>query len=164
VARILLVGGGCRGRALARELAADGHVARITTRTEAGREAIEDAGAECWIGDPNRIGTLRDALESVTVLCWLLGTASGSPEQVAALHDTRLEMMLARTVDTTVRGLVYEAAGPVAPHVLARGAAIVRRAHDTWGVPISVLDASPADVTRWRPAARGAVDDVLAVR
>jgi uncharacterized protein YbjT (DUF2867 family) len=162
VARVLLVGGGCRGLALAHDLVTDGHVVRATTRSEEGRAAIEVAGAECWIGDPDVIGTLRDALESVTVLCWLLGTASGEPARVAALHGTRLEMMLTRTIDTTVRGVVYEAAGSVAPDTLAKGEALVRRAHETWGIPVAVLDTVPSDQPRWVAAARAAIDGVLA--
>ncbi len=67
VARILLIGGGARGRALGGELTALGHAVRITTRTEAGRAAIEAVGAECWIGTPDRIATLRYALEGVTI-------------------------------------------------------------------------------------------------
>ena len=77
--RVLLIGGGCRGLALTRELVADGHAVRAVTRTEAGRPAIEAAGAECWIGDPDVVGTLRYALESVTVLVWALGTAAARP-------------------------------------------------------------------------------------
>ena len=37
VARILLIGGGARGRMLAADLRDAGHVVRITTRTEASR-------------------------------------------------------------------------------------------------------------------------------
>ena len=76
--RVLLIGGGCRGLALTRELVADGHAVRAVTRTEAGRAAIEEAGAECWIGDPDVVGTLRYALENVTIVVWALGTASGT--------------------------------------------------------------------------------------
>ena len=66
-----------------------------------GRAAIEAAGCECWIGDPDRIGTLRYALENVTILMWLLGTATGADaERVAALHGSRLQMMLEKTTDT----------------------------------------------------------------
>ncbi len=75
--RVLIVGGGCRGLDLARELVAEGHAARCVTRTEDGRAAIEAAGGECWIGTPDVIGTLRYALENVTLLFWLLGTARG---------------------------------------------------------------------------------------
>ena len=104
--RALIVGGGCRGLDLTRALAADGHAARVVTRTEAGRAAIEAAGGECWIGDPDVIGTLRYALENVTLVFWLLGTASGADaERLAALHGSRLKMMLEKTTDTTVRGV-----------------------------------------------------------
>ena len=106
MARFLIVGGGsCRALALTRELVADGHAVRSVTRG-ANREAIEEAGGEAWIGDPDVVGTLRYALENVTLLLWLLGTVD-RPE----LHGSRLAMMLEKTIDTTVRGVVYEA-GP----------------------------------------------------
>src|SRR5206468_4749623 len=88
--RLLLVGGGCRGLALARSLVAEGHAVRAVTRDQSKRGAIEAAGCECWPGDPDRIGTLRYALENATVLAWMLGTVD-APE----LHGSRLEMMLA---------------------------------------------------------------------
>ncbi|HEX5146304.1 MAG TPA: hypothetical protein VFV85_04720, partial [Conexibacter sp.] len=66
MARVLIVGCGCRGQALARELRARGHAVRGTTRDEAGRAAIEAAGAEAWIGDPDRIATISYALDGVT--------------------------------------------------------------------------------------------------
>ena len=72
-----MVGGGCRGLALARTLVAEGHAVRAVTRSPKRRAEIEGAGCECWIGDPDRIGSLRYALDNVTVLLWLLGTATG---------------------------------------------------------------------------------------
>src|SRR6516162_3277632 len=99
VARILMIAGGARGRALAAELVGRGHAVRITTRTPAGRPAIEASGAECWIGTPDRIATLRYALENVTIACWLLGTACGTSEELAALHGSRLGFFLAQTID-----------------------------------------------------------------
>jgi len=108
VARLLIVGGGsCRGLALTRELVSEGHAVRSVTRGGS-REAIEAAGAEAWIGDPDVVGTLRYALEGVTLLLWLLGTVEQDE-----LHGSRLEMMLSKTIDTTARGVVYEA-GPAA--------------------------------------------------
>ncbi len=89
VARILIVAGGCRGRRLARDLVGEGHAVRVTTRTEAGRAAIEATGAECWIGTPERLGTLRAALESVTIVCWLLGTVSGLRRRSSARCTAR---------------------------------------------------------------------------
>jgi NAD(P)-dependent dehydrogenase (short-subunit alcohol dehydrogenase family) len=108
VARLLVVGGSSRrALELARTLIPEGHAVRAVTRSEANRARIEEVGAECWIGDPDVIGTLRYALENVTVLLWLLGTAE-PPE----LHGSRLAMMLEKTIDTTARGVVYEAGPP----------------------------------------------------
>src|SRR5512132_4230372 len=121
-----MVGGGCRGLQLARDLVADGHAVRAVTRSEERRAEIEAAGCECWIGDPDRIGTLRYALDNVTVLLWLLGTATGP--NVADLHGSRLRMMLEKTTDTTVRGVLYEAAGTVDPSLLAAGVEEMRHA------------------------------------
>jgi hypothetical protein len=159
LARILMVGGGCRGRTLARDLVADGHAVRITARTDASRQAIEEAGAECWIGTPDVVGSLRYALENVTVLCWLLGTASP-----AALHGPRLQMMLSMTIDTTVRGVVYEAAGTVPTGALAGGAELVARACGHSGIPFAILGADPRDLSPWMTSARGAIDELLAGR
>jgi hypothetical protein len=164
VARVLLAGGGCAGLALIRELRAEGHAVRAVTRRPERRAELEEAGAECWPGDPDRIGTLRYALDHVTVLCWLLGAATGDPGAVRALHGSRLEMMLLRSVDTTVRGVVYEAAGPVDADVLRTGAAEVRRAHDTHGIPYRLMDTDRADRAAWVAAARAAVRDLLGPR
>lgn len=155
--RVLLIGGGCRGLALARELVADGHAVRAVTRTEAGRAAIEAAGAECWIGDPDIVGTLRYALESVTIVVWALGTATGTSEQVAALHGPRLEMMLSKVIDTTVRGVVYEAAGTIEPQAFATGIAELERMGRLNEIPHEVVDADPTDQGPWVAAVRRAI-------
>ncbi len=107
MARLLVVGGASeRALELTRELTAEGHAVRAVTSDPADRVAIEQAGGEAWMGDPDVIGTLRYALENVTLLLWLLADDDG-PE----LHGSRLAMMLEKTIDTTVRGVVYEA-GP----------------------------------------------------
>jgi nucleoside-diphosphate-sugar epimerase len=162
VARILIVGCGCRGQALARDLVAIGHAVRGTTRDPASTAAIAAAGAEPYVGDPDRIGTLMEALAGVTILCWLMGTARGDPERVAALHDGRLRMLWEKLVDTPVRGVVHEAAGPLPPEVLEQGRAVALRAHATWRVPLELLEADPADHERWRAAAGAAVASLIA--
>jgi hypothetical protein len=162
VARVLIVGGGCRGRELARALVADGNAVRITTRGEQRRAAIEAAGAQCWIGDPDVIGSLRYAMDGVTVLCWALGTAAGEPEAVRALHDTRLGMMLSNVIDSTVRGLIYEAAGTVAPDVLVAGAERVRVAAEASRIPFSILRADPVEPEAWALAAGSSIERLLA--
>ena len=161
--RVLLIGGGCRGLALTERLVADGHAVRAVTRDESRRARIEAAGAECWIGDPDVVGTLRYALENVTILVWALGTATGPAEAVAALHGSRLEMMLSKSIDTTVRGIVYEAAGTVAPEVLAAGEAELHRACELNEIPFAVLAADPADAGAWATDARAAIDRLLGV-
>ena len=154
MARVLLVGGGGRARALTGALIADGHAVRATTRDPARTHAIRDAGAEPYVGDPDRIATLMGALTGVTVLAWLMGTASGDAERVFALHDTRLRMLWEKLVDTPVRGVVYEGA-------LSQGEEVARTAAETWRIPLEVLDADPRDHGAWLPAARAAVDRLL---
>lgn len=161
MARVLIVGCGCRGQALARALRAQGHAVRGTTRGEERRAAIEAAGAEAWIGDPDRIATISYALDGVTILCWLMGSATGSAEQLHALHGTRLKMLLERTIDTTVRGLVYEAAGSVDAGLLGDGARTVEQACARSEIPHELLRADPADHERWLAAAVACVERLL---
>jgi threonine dehydrogenase-like Zn-dependent dehydrogenase len=162
MARVLIVGCGCRGLSLARALRAQGHAVRGTTRHEARRETIVATGAEAWIGDPDRIGTLTYALDGVTILCWLMGSAQGTPGQLAALHGSRLRMLLERTIDTTVRGLVYEAAGSVDRALLAGGAATVQAACTYSEIPHALLDADPGDPDAWLAGALACVEELLA--
>jgi threonine dehydrogenase-like Zn-dependent dehydrogenase len=162
MARVLIVGCGCRGQALARALRERGHAVRGTTRSEERRAAIEAAGAEVWIGDPDRIATISYALADVTILCWLMGSAEGPAEKVAALHGSRLSMLLERTLDTTVRGLLYEAAGSVDAGLLAAGAERVRAACGYSEIPHALLAADPSEHDVWLAAALGAIDGLLA--
>jgi hypothetical protein len=71
-------------------------------------------------------------------------------------------MLLSRMLDTTVRGIVYEAAGTVAPEVLRRGSEIVRSTCADSRIPCALLAADPADAGNWVGAAARAVSDVLA--
>ncbi len=161
MARALIVGCGCRGRDLAAALVAAGHAARGTTRRPDRLEAIEAAGAEPVVADPDRLGTLTPTLEGVSVLCWLMGTAAGQQEAIAALHGPRLESMLEAIVDTPVRGVVYEAAGSVDRASLEGGAALVRQAAEWHRIPTELIVQDPSDHARWLEAAIGAVEGVL---
>ncbi len=140
MARVLIVGCGCRGQELARELVAAGHAVRGTTRDAARADAIAASGAEPYIGDPDRVGTLMDALHAVTILIWLFGDL---PD--ADLHGGRLRMLFEKLVDTPVRGVVYEAASPA-------GEAIARDAAERWRMSVEIVSVG---------GARAAVDRLL---
>jgi nucleoside-diphosphate-sugar epimerase len=143
---VLIVGCGCRGRALGEALLADGHAVRGTTRGVA--EPI--GGIELVTADPDRLGTVMAQLAGVTVVCWLLGTATGPT--AAELNGPRLETMLERLVDTPVRGFVYEAAG---------GEQAVLAASERWRMAVRVVSADPARHEEWLAAMRTAVRELL---
>ena len=147
MARVLIVGCGGRGRALAADLIAAGHAVRGTTRSEANSAAIAAVGAEAYVGDPDVVGTLMGALDGVTIAVWLLATA-GNPD----LHGGRLRMFCEKLVDTPVRGLVYESGG---------GEAVVRHAEETWNIPLALLSTPPELCEAWRRDARSAVLGLL---
>lgn len=157
MSRVLLVGCGCRGRALGRELGAAGHAVRGTTRSPERLPELDAAGIEGVVADPDRLATLVPALAGVTVVCWLMGSADDSPE----VHGDRLRTLMEHLVDTPVRALVYEAAGSVDRALLERGAQTVRSASDTWHIPVEVVTADPASHQQWVHAMRGAVTKVL---
>lgn len=161
MARCLIIACGCRGRLLTRALVERGHAVRGTTRDATRRATIELAGAEAVVANPDRVATVAPALERVSVACVLLGSAAGRPDELASLHGSRLEMLVLRMLDTTVRGLVYEANGSVDPAVLVAGAGRVRRLCEPSRIPYALLEADPADHEAWVEAAVAAVDRVL---
>jgi nucleoside-diphosphate-sugar epimerase len=122
MARVLIVPCGCRGRGLAAELVAAGHTVRGTTRDPGNAAAIEAAGAEPYVGDPDRIGTLMGALVGTTVVCWLMGGID--------IPAGRVRMLFEKLVDTPVRGVVYEGASPD----------IALDARERWRIPVEILD------------------------
>jgi len=148
LARALIVGCGCRGRSLGRQLAAEGWTVRGTSRG-AGLGAIEAAGIEAARADPDRPGTVLELVADVAVIHWLLGSARGEQGLLEALHGARLERLLERLVDTPLRGFVYERGGEVADEHRSAGAEIVERAAATWRLPVRLVDADPGDVDRW---------------
>jgi NAD(P)-dependent dehydrogenase (short-subunit alcohol dehydrogenase family) len=152
VARVLIVGCGCRGRALAARLAADGHVVRGTTRSESNLAAIEDAGIEAALGDPDRLATLMPLLEGTSAVCWLMARVDAEP-----LHGPRLRSFLELLVDTPVRGLVYEAGGVPRPE----GKAAVEAARSTWHMPVEIVEGFPADLDSWIGAIATALGRIL---
>lgn len=71
-------------------------------------------------------------------------------------------MLLEKMIDTTVRGVVYEAAGSVASQALERGRKVVSTMCERSRIPYALVDADPADHQGWVRAAGGAVEAVMA--
>jgi hypothetical protein len=156
VARVLIVGCGCRGRALGAALS-DQHAVRGTTRSPEGLAGLETAGIEGVMADPDRLATLVPSVAGVTVVCWLMGSAVDSPD----VHGARLRTFLEHLVDTPVRGFVYEAAGTVDPALLSAGAQLVRDASRRWHMRTEVVSTDPADHEAWLGAMKEAVERTL---
>jgi uncharacterized protein YbjT (DUF2867 family) len=131
VARALIVGCGCRGRELGERLLAEGWAVRGTSRREEGRASIQAAGIEPAPADPDRPATILELVEDVAVLVLLLGSASGSKEELEAIHGPRLERLMEHLVETPVRGVVYEGT--------EAGGEVVRAAGRTWRIPVEIV-------------------------
>ena len=129
---------------------------RGTTRRPQAVADLEAAGAEAVLADPDRVVTLVPAFEHVTVAFVLLGSVSGPPAAATALHGTRLEMLLTKMLDTTIRGIVYQAAGTVPTEVLRGGAERVQATCENSVIPYSLLRSDP------RQAAAGWIEEALA--
>ena len=147
MARALIVGCGCRGRALGGRLLAEGWAVRGTSRREERLAPIEAAGIEPALADPDRPGTVLELVDDVTVLVLLFGSATGSEDALAAIHGPRLERLLEHLVETPVRGVVYEGT--------EAGAEIVRAAERTWRIPAQIVSGEADLVAAVHASLRG---------
>jgi nucleoside-diphosphate-sugar epimerase len=161
MARALIVGCGCHGRVLGRALIDAGWQVRGTTRSPARLAEIEADGIDAAVADPDRVGTLVDLIDDVAVIFWLLGSAAGEEEAVAALHGARLERMLEEIVDTPVRGFVYEGFGTMPSEVIAGALVALRDAGERWRIPFEVVDAVGGDVELWREGMLAAAAELV---
>jgi uncharacterized protein YbjT (DUF2867 family) len=161
LARALIVGCGCHGRELAAELAGLGWQIRGTSRRPDELEAIEAAGFEPAVADPDRAGTVLELCGDVGAVVWLLGSANGEHDAVSAIHGPRLQSLLEKLVDSPVRGFAYEAAGSVDGGILDEGAAIVERAGERWRIPVTLLREQRSE-TGWAVRSAAAAAALLA--
>lgn len=161
MARALIVGCGCRGRALGRELLERGWQVRGTTRRPAKLAEIEAAGLEAALADPDQIATVLAQIEGVSLIFWLLGAAEGEEATVSALHGPRLERLLEQIVDTPVRGFVYELSHGLSPADALRAFEILRHAGETWRIPFEVVEAGPAEHELWLDGMLGAAAELV---
>jgi uncharacterized protein YbjT (DUF2867 family) len=162
VARALIVGCGCRGRELGGKLLARGWQVRGTSRREEGLQAIAAAGLEPASADPDSPGTVLELCGDVAALVWLLGSATGDAEGVAAVNGPRLERLVEKLVDTPVRGLLYEGSGSADPLALAAGREIIERAGRTWRIPVATLEGD-REAPGWAGSVAQAVSDLFAL-
>lgn len=161
MARALIVGCGCRGRLVGRRLLAEGWQVRGTSRSEDGLVAIREAGIEPALADPLRPDTVLDLVGDVTVVLWLFASAVGPPEELSAIHGSRLERLMERLIETPVRGFVYEMRGSVNPILLEHGNEVIEAAGDTWRVGISSVFVDPKDPHDWAEITAGATSGLV---
>jgi hypothetical protein len=150
LARALLVGCGCAGRAAGAVLAERGWAVRGTSRSEEGRAAIEAAGLEAAPADPDRVGSVVELLGDVTVLAWVLGEVPGQAGR--ELNGERLASLLEKLVDTPVRGFVFEAPASGAGMVAVQDAAV------RWRIPTEIVTCARSDPDRWAADVADAVE------
>ncbi|MBJ7347130.1 MAG: hypothetical protein JHC87_01015 [Thermoleophilaceae bacterium] len=134
MARVLLAGTPERLAPVAERLVADGFAVRCAV---AGGGPVA-SGAQSVDASPDLPGGIVMALEGVAVVCWLLGDAAWSDPD---LHDSKLETMLLRVVDTGVRGFVYELPSgfAAAPALASAGSKQVAHANETWHIPCEAI-------------------------
>jgi len=136
---------------------------RGTTRDPGNAEDIAQAGLEAVVADPDRAASVLDHVGDVTVTFWLLGSARGEPEALAAIHGPRLERVLEKLVDTPVRGFVYEAGGRVPRRYLEQGASLVLDAAERWRMPVELVDGDPGDWEGWTEAMLAATERLTGI-
>ncbi len=161
MARALVVGDSERTVLLTRSLVEDGILVRIVTFDPRRIAVIEDAGAEACVADPERLSTITQTLDGASAACWLLGSVGSDSGRLHDLHDSLLRAFLLETVDSPVRGFVYEAAGSVPAELLAHGAKIARSVAGANAIPLRILDANPDDLASWLAQAKGALRELL---
>jgi len=97
----------------------------------------------------------------------MLGSAVGSHAELTSLYTTRLEYFLTQAIDTTVRGILYEARGTTVPaELLLGGERTVLSLTERSAIPAAVLtadlaDAEGSDSEGWLAQARHGVEGLL---
>ncbi len=161
MARVLIVGCGCRGRELGLALKAEGHLVRGTSRNKENLKAASAAGIESVDADPARLAQVMQHIEGVTVVVWLMGAMRGDQESISLLHDAVLAHLLEKLVDTQVRGFIYESGDSTDAQMFEKGREHVMRANRTWRIPVAFIDRSPDDHALWLASALAAVKTLL---
>jgi hypothetical protein len=162
MARILIVGGQDRGLRLATSLTRAGYPVRTVSGADPSQAIRHQVyGVEHFVADPERPGTLKAALEHVSVACWLFGSASDTSPGVTLLNGRHLKRFLHHTVDSSVRGIVYEATGSAPSATLATGTSLATGFARLHAIPIALITADPLDRDAWLADGRKAITGIL---
>lgn len=134
-------------------------MARVLIVETAGRgerlcDALRERGYEVRAidTDPPLPGRVLNALEDVTVVCWLMAVGEGRDSDI---NGEQLETVLHKVVDTGVRGFVFERSGD-APNPY------VEHARETWHIPVAEVDAGSVPAGDVEGGDRAALDDWIA--
>jgi hypothetical protein len=162
MARVLIVGGEERGLRLAAALLQADHAVRLVIEEHASEGTRrEPSGAERFLADPERPGTLKAALEHVSVACWLFGSASGAASRVSALNGGHLQRFLEHAVDSSAHAIVYEAGGQAPDAALSQGRALATAFAERNAIPLLLITADGRDADAWLKDARETVARAL---
>ena len=154
LARVLIVGCGCRGRALA--AGAAGRRARRAGTTRLAGSPRHRGGGHRGRGGGSRPARHDDA-PARRGERRLLAARQRDGRAPRGAPRTAPGDLLERLVDTPVRGFVYEAAGTVDAELLAqRRGELVREARERWRIPAAIVDVDPRGSrgAGWRPRGR----------
>lgn len=178
MARVLIVGDSDRVLLLTDALKGAGHLVRVVGFASARRDAVEAAGADYVGGDPARLGTITAALTNVSIACWMPAGSRGEGGEEVRIDGERLRAFLEKTIDSTVRGLVYEIpdgedqAFRAAPEGGQGdggersagglgGLAIAREIAGLNSIPLRVLSVEATDAERWCAQALAEIERLI---
>lgn len=113
MSRILIIGCGYRGKRLARRLLERGCSVRGLTRSAEHAAALANIGVEPVLGDVTQPESLQGIGDGVDAVYHLMGSMSGSDEQLQHLHVDGTRNVLAALSGVTLRRYVYESSTAV---------------------------------------------------
>ena len=113
------------------------------------------------VADPDRPGAILDQVADVALVFWLLGSAVGEPEAVAAIHGPRLERLLEKLVDTPGARVRLRGGGPRSALRPGGRAPTGPGGGRRWRIPVAIVDADPGDWEAWTEAMLAATERLL---
>ena len=135
---------------------------RGTSRRPGGADGDRGSGHRVRAGGPRPGGDGARALRGHRPLSSGCSVRREGSREARPIHGPRLESLLAKLVDSPVRGFAYEAAGSVGRADLCRRARrSLREAAERWRIPVTLLNEGAGRVRLGRSAQPRAVADLL---